>query len=338
LPRSQWRNPLSQARAKGVTWGRRRKAWVTGSGLLLITTLVVAALSASPAWQYAAGGLVLKVNREYKVLVVSVRQIPGYMDAMVMPLPVRNASQLQRLRPGMMIDFTLVVDHDSPYVENIRVRRFESLEKDPREACRLAILERFLAKPTASDGVLMTGQHVPDFALSDQNGRRVALSQFAGKVVAVDFVYTRCPLPNFCFRLSTNFWNIQRRFANQLGRNLILLTVTLDPLNDQQEALTKYASIWKADPASWHFLTRPSAEVKRVTSMFGVDYWQDEGMMTHSLHTVIIDRRGNLVANIEGNEFTAKQLGDFVETVLNEIPNSSHPAGSVALAKAWTGR
>ncbi len=303
----------------------KRKAWLIGSGTALVAMLVVAAKPAWTAQRHADSGLVLKVNRERKVLVVSAQEIPGYMDAMIMPLPVRDPKQLIGLRPGVMVDFTLVVTAGASYAENIRVGHFESLQTDPLNACRLTMMDKVLAQSPSSKTALAIGQHVPDFSLSDQTGRSVSLSQFAGKVVALDFVYTRCPLPNFCFRLSNNLGRLQRRFSKEMGRDLILLTVTLDPEHDRPEELTQYASIWKANPASWHFLTGSTPEIKKVTRMFGVDYWQDMGMMTHSLHTVVIDRNGYLVANIEGNQFTARQLGDYVETILNRAPK---PSGS----------
>ncbi len=310
----------------------RQRVWLIERGVAIAALLVLSVLPAWTAQQHAATGLVLKVNRKQTMFVVSAQEIPGYMDAMVMPLPVRDPKQLDGLRPGMMVDFTLVVTPRDSYAENVRIRHFESLQTDPLDACRLAVLNKVLAKNPSAGAALAVGQHVPDFSLTDQTGRRVALSQFAGKVVAVDFVYTRCPLPNFCFRLSNNFGLLQRRFKNQMGRSLILLTVTLDPDHDRPADLTRYGSIWNANPASWHFLTGPAPEVKKVTSMFGVEYWQDMGMMTHSLHTVIINRRGDLAANIEGNKFTARELGDFVETVMDS-PRNARQLGRAALSR-----
>jgi len=77
--------------------------------------------------------------------------------------------------------------------------------------------------------------------------------------------------------------------------------------------LAKYAGIWKADANSWRFLTGKLPEVKRVCRQFGLNFWPDEATLTHSLHTVVVDRRGRLAANFEGNQFTAEQLGDFLE-------------------------
>lgn len=289
----------------------------------VFAALLLIALPGVAAQSYPGAGLVVKVNPERNELVVSMQGIPGFMDAMVMPLPVRQVRELRGLRPGMMVDFSLIVTEKTSYAENVRVRPFESTENDPQAACRLAIIDKVLAKNSSSKTVLDLGQHVPDFSLTDQNGRPVALSQFLGKVVAMTFVYTRCPLPNFCFRLSNNFGQMQKRFGRQMGHDLILLTITLEPTTDQPEALAKYASIWKANGASWRFLTGPPAAIKELTARFGVVSSIDEGTITHSLHTVVIDRQGNLAANLEGNEFTGRQLGDLVEVQLNRAPGRS---------------
>lgn len=285
-----------------------------------VAALLLVALPAAGAQTYAGAGIVLKVSPERREIVVSMQEIPGFMDAMVMPLPVRQPRDLQELLPGMMVDFTLVVTEKTSYADNLRIRPFVSLENDPQGAGRIAVLKEVLAKDPAAQSALCIGQHVPDFSLTDQNRQQVSLSQFAGKVVAMTFVYTRCPLPNFCFRLSNNFGQLQKRFGKQMGHDLILLTVTLDPIHDRPDTLAKYGSIWKANAESWHLVTGAPGAIQKVTGMFGVIYSPDEGTMTHSLHTVLIDRRGNLVANLEGNEFTSKQLGDLVETVLNRPP------------------
>ena len=102
-----------------------------------------------------------------------------------------------------------------------------------------------------------------------------------------------------------------------MGRDLVLLTVSFDPVHDRPEVLAAAAKNWKADARTWRFLTGTASEVKRVCNRFGVEAWTDEGLMIHSLHTAVVDRQGNLAANLEGNEFTAQQLGDLVETVMN---------------------
>ncbi len=288
--------------------------------LLILLAFAASLLWTSEGWaaqRYSAAGLVVNVDMPHQTLVVSCQTIPGYMDAMVMPFSVRDPKALMSLRPGMMVDFTLVPGQDSLDDENIRVRKFESAEQDPFTAHQLKNLQALVAPAASTTKALSVGDSVPDFKLVDQNRQPVTLRQFAGKVVAINFIYTRCALPQFCFRLANNFANLQKHFADRMGRDLVLLTVSFDPVHDQPELLADAAKSWKADARTWHFLTGPLPDVRQVCSRFGVEAWTDEGLMTHSLHTVIIDRHGELAANLEGNQFTAQQLGDLVEAVIN---------------------
>jgi protein SCO1/2 len=149
----------------------------------------------------------------------------------------------------------------------------------------------------------------------------VTLSTLRGRVVALNFLYTSCALPQFCFRVASHFRVIQKRFADRLPNDLALLSVTFDPERDTPEVLADYATReLRADTSTWRFLTGPVPDVRRVCDLFGMEYFQDEGLMNHSLHTAIIDRRGVLTANVEGNRFTAAQLGDLVETALRRAP------------------
>jgi len=264
--------------------------------------------------RYSVKGLVLKLDPVHKSLVVSSDAIPGYMGAMTMPYSVRDAKDLQGIRAGMLVDFTLVVGADTSYAEGIREHKYEGLEPDPLAARRLKLLNQVVNPPTVK--AVAIGESVPNFTLTDQNRKKVVLSKFAGKVVALNFVYTRCALPNFCFRSANNFGLLQQRFLQRLGRDLVLLTVTFDPMHDDPGTLAKYAKTWRADSSNWHFLTGSADDVRRVCELFGEDVFQDEGLMNHSLHTAIINRNGKLVANLEGNEFSAQQLGDLMQEVL----------------------
>ena len=246
---------------------------------------------------------------------VSCREIPGYMDAMVMPFQVRDSKMLVGLEPGMTLDFSLVVDKSSSFAEDIHAHPFESLELDPTQARRFKLMENAMAAKSAA-GVLHVGQLVPDFALIDQRSQRVSLSQFSGKVVAITFIYTRCPRPDYCVRLSNNFGVLQRKFKSYMGRDLILLTVVIDPANDRPEVLTQYARIWKADARSWHFLTGSSSDIEQLCRKFDMAFYPDEALLVHSFHTVVVDRQGTLAANLEGNDFTVQQLADLVESVM----------------------
>lgn len=265
---------------------------------------------------YSASGVVLFADRDHLSLKVSCQAIPGYMEAMVMTFPVHSSKALDGVQPGMLIDFKLDVRKDAAYAEQIRVRAYENATQEPMAARQLEILDAATSSPSRNAPVLQVGQAVPDFTLMDQKRETVTLSALKGKVVAITFIYTRCPLPNFCFRASNNFGVLHHRFADRMGKDLVLLTITFDPEHDQPETLADYARTWTKDAAGWHFLTGASADVKSLCREFGVNSWQDEGLLTHSLHAVIVDRQGRVAANLEGNEYTAKQLGDLAEAVM----------------------
>jgi protein SCO1/2 len=285
--------------------------------LSAVWLLLIPALSWG-AQQYSATGMVLKVDPPHKTMVVSCQSIPGFMEAMTMPFTVHDAKDLTGLTPGAVVEFTLVVDKTSSYAEQVRIKPYQSAEQDPFTAQRLKLLSRITNGPSAVTKVLSAGEVVPDFTLIDIARHSIKLSQFSGKVVALNFIYTSCALPSFCYRTSNNFGVLQKRFRERLGHDLVLLTVTFDPERDQPGVLAHYARTWKADPATWHFLTGPVPDVRRVSDMFGMDFFPDEGLMNHSLHTAVIDRERKLVANIEGNQYSAEQLGDLVQTVLDQ--------------------
>jgi len=282
--------------------------------MLILLLLVLYSAQGQAQQRYQASGLVLSVDRSHQTMLVSCQEVRGFMDAMVMSFNVPEVKSLDQLSRGALIEFTLVVNKDSSHAENVRVRGYDSAEREPSKARRLQGFEEALRGPVHR---LAVGQAVPDFTLTDQQKRATRFRQFAGKVVALNFVYTRCALPEYCYRSSNNFGVLQKQFRERLGKDLVLLTVTFDPVHDQPETLRNYARTWKANAENWRFLTGTAPDVQRVCDLFGVNFVPDEGLFVHSLHTAIIGRDGKLVANLEGNEFTAQQFADLLETVLD---------------------
>jgi protein SCO1/2 len=258
--------------------------------------------------------MVIRADPANRSFVVSHEKIVGLMDSMIMPFDVRDPKDLAGVVPGAVVEFTLIVGEKAAYATKVTIQRYQSVEQDPRTAKRLAVM-RQMAGLAAQP--LDIGARVPDFTLIDQTRQPVRLSGLAGKVLVVNFIYTRCALPQFCLRISNNFGVLQKRFAKELGKDVVLLTITFDPQRDTPEALAAYAAQWKPAPRTWHFLTGPVNDVRKVCALFGVEYFPDEGLMNHSLRTAVIDRRGTLVANIEGNSYSPEQLGDLVFTQLN---------------------
>lgn len=286
-----------------------------GTYVVLALLLLGGATGALGNEKHEISGIVLKIDRERHSLVVSCKSVPGYMDATVMAFPVRDAAVLDTLQPGEAIQFNFVSDGPSGYADEVQRRPFQNLELDPSQTRRMKILES-IATEGANTKPLSPGQPVADFKLIDQSNQAISLSQFSGKVVGVTFVYTRCPFPNYCFKLTNNFGQLQKRFASRMGKDLVLLTVVIDPANDRPAALDQYGDTWKANSRGWHFLTGSLSDIQALCRQFDMNFYPDEALLVHSFHTVLIDRQGRLASNLEGNDFTSKQLGDLVETIL----------------------
>jgi protein SCO1 len=220
------------------------------------------------------------------------------MEAMAMPFHAEPSQDLSNLRPGSRINFQLKVTRRTATIRNIHVEQTPASDVP-------------LPKP---EGLVTIGEALPDFTLTDQDNRAATLSEFRGKPVAIDFIYTRCPLPNVCPMLSANFARLQKRF----GDKLTLLSITLDPQYDTPEVLTDYAHRWQADSHKWHFLTGSPEEIHKVAGHFGVIFWPEEGSITHTSSTAILDANGRLAAMVEGSSFTSRQLIDLVQSLLGK--------------------
>jgi protein SCO1 len=292
--------------------GAKRKA-------LAALAILAASSGVCRAAAHPARGIVTAVGKGQHALVVSCEAIPGFMDAMEMSFAVRDPKVLATLRPGMTVQFNIVEENHVLFADDLRIGTSSDFGTDPMAAGSLTALEKAI-DPASANNVVPPGNPVPDFALTDQTGKTIRLSDLRGKVVVLTFGYSRCPFPQYCFRLSSNLAALEKRFSSRAGRDLVLITIAIDPEHDQGQVLSDYAATFHANPEDWHFLTGPLPVVKQVAALFAMNFWPEEGRLTHSLHTVVLDRSGILVANIEGNQFSARQLGDLAQEVMNRRP------------------
>lgn len=269
-------------------------------GLLIAVILLGASGCAT---SYNARGLVLRVDPEASTVTVSHDPIIGYMDAMVMPFAVRKGERLKDVGPGNVIEFRLKPRKSGSEID--RIRHLSAAGADPG-----------LTMTPSVAALVRVGERVPDFTLTNQYGARVSLMSLRGQVVAITFIYSRCPLPDYCPRMVNNLAEVRNRFRERLGRDLTLLTVTFDPKYDTPEVLKTFATRYGGNVPGWHFLTGTPEATAAVCASFGIEYWPDEGLITHSLQTAVIDRDGRLAASIEGRGFTGRQIADLVGTIL----------------------
>jgi protein SCO1/2 len=238
------------------------------------------------ARNYSVDGIVVAVDPATRTMLVSHRAIRRFMPAMMMPFRVESGAELAGVHPGSRVQFELTVNHERSLARNVKVTGEEEAPKAAAE--RLPI-----------------GAALPDFRLTDQDGRAVTAADLRGTVVAINFIYTRCPLPDVCPRLSANFAVLAKRF----GGRVALLSVTVDPDYDTPAVLKEYARRWSADPATWRFLT---GDVAGLASRLGEVYWFDEGSIGHNSMTSIFGRDGKLAAVVEGAGYRVDQLADLI--------------------------
>jgi protein SCO1/2 len=244
------------------------------------------------AAHYSVDGIVVAVDPAARTMLVSHRAIGKYMPAMMMPFRVSAPSELEGLHPGSRVEFELVVERDHSLARKVRITG-QSEIPPPRE--RIAV-----------------GQPLPDFRLTDQGGRTVTAADLRGQVVAINFIYTRCPLPDICPRLSANFAALARRFAGRVT----LLSVTVDPDYDTHTVLAAYARRWNADARTWRFLT---GDVVSMAAALGEVYWFDEGSIGHNSMTSVFGRDGKLAAVVEGAGYRVDQLSDLIARQLEGV-------------------
>jgi protein SCO1 len=177
--------------------------------------------------QYQLTGTIVSIDRPGLSLVINGDAVPGFMGAMAMPYKVKNASELNSLVPGDSISAVIVMQKNDYWLENIRVTKHSNT----------------LPPPTAGLHLPSSGDAVPDFELVNQSDKHISLKQYRGKVLLVTFIYTRCPFPDYCPRVTGQFAEVNRELEADpmLNGKTHLLSISFDPQHDTPAVLREYA-------------------------------------------------------------------------------------------------
>lgn len=263
----------------------------------LLLFLIVSACSREK--RYELEGQVLAVDHARGELTVRHEDIKGFMPGMTMPFKVVDKAVLTERKPGDLIRATLVVSDSLGRLDDV-VRTGEApLPPDAADTGRPAILD--------------VGATVPDATLVDQDGRTRRISEWQGKTIAVTFVYTRCPLPDFCPLIDKHFAAVQQAIAGDANAasRMHLLSVSFDPDHDTPEVLRGHAKRVGADPAVWTWLTGTRETLEVLTKTFGISLMGGDGPagdIVHNLRTVVIDRQGRVAQVFNGNSWQPEEL------------------------------
>jgi protein SCO1/2 len=233
--------------------------------------------------------------------------IPGFMGAMTMPYKLKDASILSELHPGDRITADVLVSQDAN--ADVLLDHIVVVAQGKPDY-----------RPQVSYHVPAPGDAVPDFKLRNQDGQSIHIAQFKGQDLLVTFIYTRCPRPDFCPRVTRNFAAVERQLAASpaLTAKTHLLCVSFDPENDTPERLRAYGAQYIGSDAKTAFAHWDFA-VPNKNLLPGMTQWFDVGMsgaadgsITHTLSTTLIGPDGKVVRFYPGNEWTPEQIvGDL---------------------------
>jgi protein SCO1/2 len=267
-----------------------------------VAVIGVAACSREPAARtYQLTGQILVVKPDTNEVLVKHDDIPGFMPAMTMPYVVNDAALIRERVPGDLITATLVVGSERAHLSNIAKTGSAPLPEDARTTIPAA----------AGVTLLKPGDLVPSTPLLDQAGVTGTLQDLRGSVVAVSFIYTRCPLPQFCPLIDRRFAEAQKLVAADpaLNGKAKLLSISFDPKFDRAEVLRAHAKKAGADERVWRFATADEAVVDRLAAEFGINVIREkDGTITHNLRTAVIDPSGRVFAILDNNAWSADEL------------------------------
>ncbi len=268
---------------------------------------------------YPLKGVVVSVDQAAGKVIVRHEAIPGYMDAMTMPFSVAESKMLTELRPGDEIEAKLVVGEKSSRLEGIVVSR-----RSPAASVQTIPEQGPYGKP---------GDAAPETVLVGQDGKPLSLRDFRGKAVAVTFIFTRCPLPEFCPRMNSQFAEMEVSLAKEpaLYGKTQLLSVSFDPEHDTPEVLRDFRErflrgVKGVAPAHWKFVTGTMDRIKEFATFFGLTYLKSGDQFVHSLATAVITPDGKVFSIRRGNDWEAPDvIADLRKAAAGEAPKVPTP-------------
>ncbi len=274
---------------KRVTWG-----WA----IVLILGLAITGCRQPEEKRYELKGKVVNVDQRAQLVNIAHEEINGYMGSMTMAFRLRDKDlfYLNELQPGDEIQAILVVAGSKSWLEELVVSQVRNAEAPPPTK---------VSEPNVGD-------EIPDFALLNQDNKRINLKNYRGRALVVTFIYTRCPLPDYCPLMTDNFAVIHKTLSETpaLQKRVHLLSITVDPEFDKPAVLRDYGLKHNGGQKfeTWEFATGSKEEVKHIATHFGLYYSTEKDQIVHNLQTAIISPDGKLVKIYRGNDWKPEEI------------------------------
>lgn len=275
--------------------------------LSLALAYFTAGCQSAPSKHYSLQGEVISVDAPRKLITLKHGEIPGLMPAMTMQYAVADAKQIESLQSGDKISADLVVSENIGHLEKI------------------TLVSKGNGKPLdgTTQHIPEKGETVPDFALVNQDGKPVFLHDYLGKALLVTFIYTRCPLQDFCPRMNQNFLEIQNLLQGKpnLLDHAAFLSISFDPEHDTPPVLKHYAAIYKKQAkgqqaSGWQFAVPSTKDLPEIAHFFGLVTQRDQAQIVHSLSTTLIAPDGKVQEWYNGNDWKPADVAQAIELAL----------------------
>jgi protein SCO1/2 len=252
---------------------------------------------------YTVRGVVIGLGEDGKSVKVKHEEIPGYMMAMTMPFEARPTNELTGLMRGDQIEFRMRVTETDGWIDQIRI--LGTTKTEPTNA-----VNDIKVIPDVPE--LKAGDLVPNYTYTNELGRVIHLADYRGQALAITFIFTRCPFPTFCPRMTEQFGKVSKllKGAPDAPANWRLLSLSFDPDFDTPDTLQAYGRRHQYDPARWSLATGSFNQIERLTGHFGLYFGRNVpiAQQNHNLRTVVLDTLGRVHEIFVGNEWTAEEL------------------------------
>jgi protein SCO1 len=295
-----------------VTQHHDRLSRVLLIGLIFASSVIFSSCHRSQTLvvkRYSFTGRVVSIDSQDQSAIIDGDAIPGFMDAMAMSYKIKPADELRQLSPGDVISAEVVLQSDAKdpdaapesWLENVKITAHA------KSAPAAAANTPHMPEP---------GEDVPDFSFTNQDGRHISLKQYRDKVLFVTFIYTRCPFPDFCPRMSGNFAEIYKQLGtNPALADARLLSISFDPEHDTPKVLRDYGfSVAHTHDSSlfrrWEFVVPRASDLPKIADFFALTITPENGLITHNLSTAVISREGKIVAWYHGGDW---QISDLIK-------------------------
>jgi len=261
--------------------------------------------------RYDLKGKVVIVEPEKHLVTIAHEEIKGYMPGMTMPFTVRNESDLQMLVPNAEVTATLVVDGSHSWLENLFV-----------------VTKQEAGTPLTASAVKVAkeGDEIPNYTLVNQDAKEIRIKNYRGKALLLTFIYTRCPVPEYCTLMSNNFAQVERELGqdSEVYSKTHLLSISIDPDYDTPQVLRSYGAAHteryqNETFAHWEFATGTKEQVKEIAEFFGLRYFPEKDEIIHGLRTVIVGPDGKVAKIYSGNEWKPEEVvGELKKAATDE--------------------